>query len=179
MASKDSSTQEDGDMLDILGLKALKLMQDIVKLKMELQEHMKVGSINLAKSRYIMGNRNVSSSQLPTEDSTPFRSLCTVERSTSMRNGIEAPSFVLQVHEPQKKQMAEKKNELQDCINNSCSSNDPLHWFGVLVPQNLRVAQEAFKKAIHLSIEVANLQALLEATRIEFCTLKLGQMNLG
>lgn len=179
MVSENSSQQDDGARLDILSLKVLQLMQQIVKQKLKLQELIKEGSINLAKSRYIMGNRNVSSSQLPTEDSAPFTAFCKVEQSTINVNGVEAPTFKPVVEAPQKKQNRNKTmDEQQDCSQESRLSSDPLQWFGVLVPQNLRTAQEFFKKAINLSVEIVNLEVQLEALRLEFCTLKLEQIKI-
>lgn len=174
--------QEDEATLDCLGLKALKLMQEIVEQKLKLQECMKAGSINLAKSRYIMGNRNVSTSQLPTEDSVPFDALRKIEKSKSEQNGIEVSDFRLVVEEPSTKQKQDKtgdKKTGQDAANDSRLSCDPIRWFGVLVPQNLRAAQGSFQEAIELSVQIATSQAHLEALRLEFCTLKLKQIKLS
>ena len=45
---------------------------------------------------------------------------------------------------------------------------DPLLWFGVLVPQSLRQSQEAFKKAVELSCELASLQNQLACLQISY-----------
>ncbi|XP_064611272.1 coiled-coil domain-containing protein 115-like [Liolophura sinensis] len=37
-------------------------------------------------------------------------------------------------------------------------NQDPLKWFGVLVPQTLRVSQKSFQDAIQLAVEMANLR---------------------
>ncbi|XP_034393011.1 coiled-coil domain-containing protein 115 [Cyclopterus lumpus] len=42
---------------------------------------------------------------------------------------------------------------------------DPLKWFGILVPQSLKHAQSAFKKVIELSAEIATLQTAVLNTR--------------
>ncbi|XP_051518943.1 coiled-coil domain-containing protein 115 isoform X1 [Myxocyprinus asiaticus] len=44
---------------------------------------------------------------------------------------------------------------------------DPLKWFGILVPQNLKQAQTAFKEVISLSAEIGSLQCAILATRKE------------
>lgn len=178
MVFAQSSSAGSEARLDDLGVKALELMQQVISHKMKLQEHIKMGSINLAKSRYIMGNRNVSASQLPTEDSMPFDALCRVEHSSSLVDDVETSIFTLNNVEPKTKKKLGKCDELSDCVNDSQPSCDPLHWFGVLVPQNLRMAQTSFKRAIELSAEIASLQAHLESIRIEFCTLKLEQLKL-
>lgn len=38
------------------------------------------------------------------------------------------------------------------------ANQDPLKWFGVLVPQTLRLSQKSFQNAIQLAVEMANLQ---------------------
>ncbi|KAK3920842.1 Coiled-coil domain-containing protein 115, partial [Frankliniella fusca] len=169
---------QDNDTLDSLGLKALDLMQQVVEKKLKLQELIQTGSINLAKSRYIMGNRNVSSSQLPTEETAPFFALRKVESSYLEDDGTKTPIFTLLINQPLKKTKSTNAPESQDCSEDTRPSPDPLQWFGVLVPQNLRVAQDSFQKAVDISIEIANLQSNLESLRVEFCTLKLEQMKL-
>ncbi|KAJ8259987.1 hypothetical protein GJAV_G00175780 [Gymnothorax javanicus] len=48
---------------------------------------------------------------------------------------------------------------------------DPLKWFGILVPQSLKQAQASFKKVIELSAEVATLQSSVLGTRKELLAL--------
>ncbi|XP_069065628.1 coiled-coil domain-containing protein 115 isoform X1 [Pleurodeles waltl] len=51
------------------------------------------------------------------------------------------------------------------------ASQDPLKWFGILVPQSLRRAQNSFKQGLDLAVEVAELQSSIETTRIQYRTL--------
>lgn len=44
---------------------------------------------------------------------------------------------------------------------------DPLKWFGILVPQSLKQAQSSFKQVIELSAEIATLQITVLNTRQE------------
>lgn len=44
---------------------------------------------------------------------------------------------------------------------------DPLKWFGILVPQSLKQAQMSFKQVIELSAEIATLQTAVLSTRQE------------
>uniref|UniRef100_A0A8C4SCM0 Vacuolar ATPase assembly protein VMA22 n=2 Tax=Erpetoichthys calabaricus TaxID=27687 RepID=A0A8C4SCM0_ERPCA len=55
---------------------------------------------------------------------------------------------------------------------------DPLRWFGVLVPQTLKQAQSSFKEVIKLAADIATLQTQIEATRAEFRTLLEQKQNL-
>jgi hypothetical protein len=52
-------------------------------------------------------------------------------------------------------------------------AKDPLKWFGILVPSSLRDAQRSYNRAIELSLELANLQSLLEAKIIKKKNLEL------
>ncbi|XP_058684646.1 coiled-coil domain-containing protein 115 [Poecile atricapillus] len=45
---------------------------------------------------------------------------------------------------------------------------DPLGWFGVLVPPSLRQAQGSFQRGVTLAVEVAELQAGLEAAAARY-----------
>uniref|UniRef100_UPI003AABBA42 coiled-coil domain-containing protein 115 n=1 Tax=Centroberyx gerrardi TaxID=166262 RepID=UPI003AABBA42 len=54
---------------------------------------------------------------------------------------------------------------------NQNPQQDPLKWFGILVPQSLKQAQSSFKQVIELSAEIATLQSAVFNTREE---LKLG-----
>lgn len=44
---------------------------------------------------------------------------------------------------------------------------DPLKWFGILVPQSLKQAQSSFRQVIELSAEIATLQTAVLNTRRE------------
>ncbi|XP_053500052.1 coiled-coil domain-containing protein 115 [Ictalurus furcatus] len=48
-----------------------------------------------------------------------------------------------------------------------CQHQDPLKWFGILVPQNLKQAQTAFKEVITLAAEISTLQSAIVKTRLE------------
>uniref|UniRef100_UPI00398E9F28 coiled-coil domain-containing protein 115 n=1 Tax=Pristiophorus japonicus TaxID=55135 RepID=UPI00398E9F28 len=50
-------------------------------------------------------------------------------------------------------------------------SPDPLKWFGILVPQSLRLAQTSFKEVMELAAEVATLQSSLVSTKAQYQTL--------
>ncbi|XP_075771084.1 vacuolar ATPase assembly protein VMA22 [Pelodiscus sinensis] len=48
------------------------------------------------------------------------------------------------------------------------SWQDPLTWFGILVPQSLRQAQNSFREGILLAGEIATLQSELEGARAQY-----------
>ena len=50
----------------------------------------------------------------------------------------------------------------------SNTSNDPIRWFGILVPQSLKISQQRFKSSIDLIVEIANLQLELNNLQMQF-----------
>ncbi|XP_022199553.2 coiled-coil domain-containing protein 115 isoform X2 [Nilaparvata lugens] len=207
MATCDSSKMNELDMeLDKRALKALKLMNELIASKLELEKSVKAGSLDLAKARYIMGNRNVSALQLPTPgEGADVAPLVTVHRAqtfqdsnndSSMENTIslQLERVTLTTPSPDERarrssQAALKKRTTEgrdadeqrplldedDDEDKSVSSprpdqaiQDPIKWFGVLVPQNLRQGQARFKQALDLVVHTANIQLELHATVTQF-----------
>ncbi|KDR16754.1 hypothetical protein L798_09282 [Zootermopsis nevadensis] len=101
--------------LDGLMIRALELMEEQIKCKLKLQEIMKSGCLELAKTRYIMGNHNVSYLQLPTEGSAEITALRTVASSVETKNNLEHMIFELHTLSPQKKsQGKQEENNLRN-----------------------------------------------------------------
>ncbi|XP_072344151.1 coiled-coil domain-containing protein 115-like isoform X2 [Scyliorhinus torazame] len=48
---------------------------------------------------------------------------------------------------------------------------DPIRWFGILVPQSLKIAQASFKEVMEIAADVATLQSSLLSTKEEYQTL--------
>ncbi|KAJ4443957.1 coiled-coil domain-containing protein 115-like [Periplaneta americana] len=166
--------------LDSLTIRALELMEEQIKCKLKIEETMKTSCLDLAKARYIMGNRSVSYLQLPTEESDDVAALRTVTSSVETKGNLERTVFELHAvnlveEKPQKheqetnvrqrsggkdKDTSHSKSEENGIVN----PTDPIKWFGYLVPQNLRQAQKGFQSALDLVIQSANIQSELEAT---------------
>ncbi|XP_051864886.1 coiled-coil domain-containing protein 115 isoform X2 [Pristis pectinata] len=47
-------------------------------------------------------------------------------------------------------------------------AQEPLNWFGILVPQSLRLAQASFKEVVKLAAEVATLHSRLASTKKQY-----------
>jgi len=159
-APKDStlehefSTSNVNDTLDELTVTSLDIMNDIIRNKKYLEEVLKDGSLHLAKARYILGSHSVSATQLPGEDTEPFSALCSIKVEFTAENGMKVPTFTL----------------IREMVKGKGS--DPLHWFGVLVPQNLRLAQTQFRSATDIIVDIACLQARLAVIGCEYLKLK-------
>ncbi|XP_074040720.1 coiled-coil domain-containing protein 115 [Leptinotarsa decemlineata] len=148
MEIKMTEATEDLDkvcnILDKLTLDALLLTQEEIHLKLNIENAMCEGETNLAKARYIIGHNNVSSIQLPTEDSPKFSAVVKIVA----HDESWGRSYDL-------KQIKKSDDE---------SVQEPLRWFGFLVPQSLNRAQNMFRQAIQWSIQAVNIQTRLEDT---------------
>ena len=117
------------DNLDELTMKQADLVDEQLKLMSNVSRLLTSGFIDLAKSRYINGEKTVSTTQIPGEDSD-------IEAvTTTSRDSTNTLTLL--------------RNE---------EGNDPIKWFGVLVPSSLRQSQQTFRKAIEIAIEVINIR---------------------
>lgn len=146
-------TINQNELVDKLTIEMLDLIEQQVKCKINIENLVAHGQLQIAKTRYTQGTRTVSTSQLPTENSNEFKALSTVER---VQNDIGDLQFQLNV---------ENVNKDEGYI-------DPIKWFGILVPQSLQLAKESFKKSIVYSCECANIQSSLWRTMSNILMLK-------
>ncbi|XP_035378458.1 LOW QUALITY PROTEIN: coiled-coil domain-containing protein 115 [Electrophorus electricus] len=155
------------------------------------------GWFNISKARYSMGNKQVSALQYASEmdphvyvntsidkngvvefqcEQTEHKAeepkeSDTVENMGPTEGGLRRRMNVRQKetedestakgqHE-EERQVAPKAEKAQ------CPLQEPLKWFGILVPQNLKQAQTVFKEVITLSAEISTLQNVILVTREE------------
>ncbi|KAK2579695.1 hypothetical protein KPH14_011042 [Odynerus spinipes] len=133
--------------IDKLVLRNLELMEEKVSTNVQMESLLRTGHIELAKARYICGKENVSILQVPvhTENVT---SLFELESKYIEESKDAVPSFDISMR---------KENETGEDIQN------PVKWFGVLIPQNLRTAQKRFQESVYLATKVANIQCELNS----------------
>lgn len=151
-------------LLDKLTLEMLVLMEQHIEQKRRIETLMTEGEANLAKSRYIMGHKNVSALQLPTELSNDIDPAVTVEEMGDDERFFGQPTLTMNVEDFIK---AGSENG-----GDSRNVQDPKNWFGVLVPRNLTSAQANFKDAISVVVDCANTQ-----TRLNRICLKIQQVR--
>lgn len=113
--------------LDDLTVQQLDLIEEQLTLAAKLENIMKNGFIEMAKSRYIIGEKAVSITQLPGEESC-------VEPQTYINH--------------------DSQNRL--CLEKSKNGKNPLKWFGVLVPTSLKESQRAFQGALEIVVDLVN-----------------------
>lgn len=142
-------TQLEKQLQDKLLLEMLDLVEQSILCKMNIERTTNAGQLLLAKSRYIQGPQTVSQTQLPTENSNNFSALRTVTRSQSA-DGSSMDSDALQLNVQK--------------IDKEAGFVDTIHWFGILVPRSLHLAQDRFNQAIEHVVECANVQMKLNKT---------------
>lgn len=141
------------ELVDKLTIEMLDLIEQQVKCKINIENLIGQGQIHIAKTRYTQGTRTVSTSQLPTENSQEFKALRTVNRVDNDLGDIQ-----LNLH-------VEKVNKEDGHI-------DPIKWFGILVPQSMQLARDAFHKSIEYTCECANIQSSLWRTMSNILLIK-------
>ncbi|XP_045504112.1 coiled-coil domain-containing protein 115 [Colias croceus] len=132
-----SDMESTNDLLDKMTLRQLHLMEEKMSREVNIETSLNNGCFHLAKSRYIMGQTSVSKERLPTEASTEFSASTQCET----------------VDEDNSKQFK--------IIENHSNTVNPMHWFGVLVPQNLHKAKSIFQNTLNFVVECANIQIQL------------------
>ena len=176
--------QEVNDELDSLSYQLLVLSQDLIQVKLQLEEQSKLGFIGLAQSRKLMGGSNsVSHLQIPSEDSADFIARFKTKKEEQKCYSGDATFDYFSLQDGNIEQLVEeldsdlvlnqrkKQDDTEETEANSCNkkknlpeAKDPIKWFGVLVPNSLRQTQVAFVKALELSVECANIQSQIQST---------------
>ncbi|XP_078088269.1 vacuolar ATPase assembly protein VMA22 [Mustelus asterias] len=83
------------------------------------------------------------------------------EQKLSCEDEVASRSQTLKESTGEEETPAEQKDGRRPC-------QDPIRWFGVLVPQSLKIAQASFKEVIEVAAEVATLQNSLLSTKEEY-----------
>ena len=123
-------------------LRNLELMQEKIDVNVQMEKILRDGYIELAKAKYIRGKESISVLQIPVEDE--IVTLFELETKLTEETGKIVPNFDISL----------KKSD-----NSGDEIQDPIKWFGVLVPQSLRIAQKRFQESLYLIVRAANIQA--------------------
>ncbi|XP_071438675.1 coiled-coil domain-containing protein 115-like [Hetaerina americana] len=181
----------DCEHMDSLSFNLLQSMDDLVKTKVEMEKTMSEGFILLAKARMLLGKERVSMMQFPTSDEQLMMARYCVHRESSdedilsleerVQNSLKfdasdrgdpkKPDCSMHLRHRGSEKKPEIATEDEDAetsyeqtklvLSKKCDV-EPLKWFGVLVPQELKLAQKAFEKSVTLSIDCANIQNRIE-----------------
>ncbi|KAM4012034.1 coiled-coil domain-containing protein 115-like [Anomaloglossus baeobatrachus] len=187
--SVDETLEDVNQRLDRMLLRVMDDLEDLKEKRQCLNGVIEQGWLCLSQSRYSMGNKSVSSLQYTpemtpssfvqdsaaddggttftaervqpeTQDKVTERKLPEVEDIGAADHGLRHRGHKSEVPKASTKEESEKPK--------SPGVNDPLRWFGVLVPQSLRQAQSNFRQGILLAAEVASLQSSIDENRKKY-----------
>lgn len=126
-------------------LRNLELMEEKININVQMEKILRDGYIELAKAKYIRSKESISVLQVPVDDERVV-TLFELETKLTEETGKIIPNFDISL-----KSLDKDAEEIQD----------PIKWFGVLVPQSLRIAQKRFQESLYLAVRAANVQAEL------------------
>ncbi|XP_061552508.1 coiled-coil domain-containing protein 115 isoform X1 [Phycodurus eques] len=188
---------ESAQLLDEKMLAFMVQMELLEEKRARLNSLIEQGWFFISKARYSMGNKQVSALQYASEikplvslcvrtlahenvefcsESPKYNSEChntnaPVEDIGPQEEGIRRRIKPKNVSgEKEAVEELSRKTSPEDPPASKSEQNpqrNPLHWFGILVPQSLKQAQLSFKQVIELSAEIATLQVLILNTRRE------------
>ncbi|XP_037070629.1 coiled-coil domain-containing protein 115-like [Pollicipes pollicipes] len=156
--SSDNTKNEpsvDDTILDIW-----ELVNKILQHQTLLESWMKGGFLNIAKTRYVMGQHAVGVEQLPAGECQVSARLL-VERCPSDADHVDAQAPL-----PAAFRLREQPADAGDV-----SGGEPLRWFSALPPGALRDAQKQFRRALEISCDIATMKVQLAAlmARLDGC----------
>ncbi|XP_008302309.1 coiled-coil domain-containing protein 115 isoform X3 [Stegastes partitus] len=117
------------------------------------------GEVQFCTERPTQKSSKESAKDLPIEDVGPQ------EEGVRRRNKPKKDIREKEASEDASSKKAPEANPVRKSDHDP--QQDPLKWFGILVPQSLKQAQSSFKQVIELSAEIATLQIAVLNTRQE------------
>lgn len=129
-------------LIDSLYLDMLDLVEQQVKCQLNIENSVVGGQLLVAKTRYTLGTNSVTIAHLPTENTPEFNALATVSASSTA--GGDGGPFALEL--------------IRHDVDKAAAYPEPLHWFGILLPQSMLAAQRLFRKSVEYSVECANVR---------------------
>ncbi|KAG8196581.1 hypothetical protein JTE90_014142 [Oedothorax gibbosus] len=183
--------------LDNISIAILDTLQNIVLEKQYLDANLKEGYINMAKSRYLMRGQKISTLQINTSKLVPSYKVVT---NSDLVEGVEYLNYqslelsvqkgsgssvkrrsteeLVDLSEKLEKTSIDSNSDDSQSSKECAGPTDPLKWFGVLVPESLRLCQSRFKQATETALKIASLQNQLKALGNEYKELKLQKQKL-
>ncbi|XP_008591957.1 PREDICTED: coiled-coil domain-containing protein 115 [Galeopterus variegatus] len=169
--------------LDSLLLQLLGDLEELEAKRAALNARVEEGWLSLAKARYAMGAKSVGPLQYaahmePQVCVRASEAQDGLEKFRVVRAGAQTPEEV----GPREAALRRRKGPTRPLEPEpSATPQDPLNWFGILVPHSLRQAQASFRNGLQLAADIANLQIRINWGRSQFRVLqeKLKQLEPG
>jgi len=164
-----------------LAVDLLLLSQELVNTKIKLQELSKMGWIEMAKARYIMGPNSVSALQIPkANQEKPVSASRTVYTSECLRGDGNVRHSYYSYTDPliDDSDLPEGVRRRKGTVGGGVEEvqtkprvvEDPIRWFGFMPPQPLKQSQKCFHTALETVMEITNIQSEIRGVedRIKF-----------
>ncbi|XP_033647916.1 coiled-coil domain-containing protein 115-like [Asterias rubens] len=187
--------------LDDVTVHYFEILQQLSMVKQDMEISMQQGFMNLSKARNAMGRGQVGSLQFDQskmsaqamvylsqdQDDKSYTDF-QVEHEKELELKTTKIAHCSDVKKPREipELKSQKKVSRKHCTDPSTSKEqhfvhqqdegkpvcDPLRWFGILVPSNLRQCQSNFVQALHICSKVACLQSRLDSVKCEYARLQ-------
>ena len=191
-----SELEEINEKLDAIILDFFETLGALFREQEELNDLLKDGFFNMSRARYSMGAKSVgvlqyndremrASMKIGTDDDKfhlwPVNPSAEIENFSEPSKGNEDSDVsglrkrnIENIGSYEMKTVETRKEEKKK----AAMSYDPLKWFGVLVPQSLRQSRGQFKKALELTVSVANRKRELMDMKSSYEDLKVQKEKL-
>ncbi|XP_032675161.1 coiled-coil domain-containing protein 115-like [Odontomachus brunneus] len=160
--SMNKSIDTLSEEIDELLLRKLELIEEKIRETIQMEWLLKDGYIELAKAKYICGKENIGILQVPSNTDTMI-SLFNLETKIMNENDDTRSCFDI---------------SLKNFNNEVNKPADPIKWFGILVPQNLKNSQQRFQESVYHAIKIANIQMQLVSVFSKLQKLYIQKNNL-
>ncbi|XP_055253300.1 coiled-coil domain-containing protein 115 isoform X1 [Moschus berezovskii] len=180
MASPDLRAE-----LDLLLLQLLGDLEQLEAKRQALNARVEEGWLSLSKARYAMGAKSVGPLQYASHMEPQVR-VCTSEAQEGqkfwmVRAGAQTPEEVGSREAAFLSSALRRRKGLPRTPepDSSPAPQNPLKWFGILVPHSLRQAQASFREGLQLAADMASLQSRISWGRSQLQELqeKLKQLE--
>ncbi|EPY75883.1 Coiled-coil domain-containing protein 115 [Camelus dromedarius] len=162
MAAPDLRAKLDSLLLQLLGD-----LEELEAKRAALNARVEEGWLSLSKARYNMGAKSVGPLQYASRMEPQVR-VGTSEAQDGLqkfwlvRAGTQTPEEV----GPREAALRRRKGLTRTPEPDpSPAPQDPLNWFGILVPHSLRQAQASFREGLQLAADMASLQSRIDEGR--------------
>lgn len=160
--------------VDALLLQLFSDLEELEAKRAALNTQVEEGWFSLSKARYAMGAKSVGPLQYASQ-MEPQVCVSTCEAQDGLQKFwlVKAGTLTPEDVGPQEAALRRRKGVTSTPEpSTSPAQQDPLNWFGILVPHSLRTAQASFKEGLKLAADMANLQ-----TRIDWSQKQLRELR--
>ncbi|XP_006163204.1 coiled-coil domain-containing protein 115 [Tupaia chinensis] len=169
-----------------LDSRLMQLLEDLEELEAKratLNARVEEGWLSLAKARYAMGAKSVGPLQYASRIE-PQVCVCASEGQDGLQQFrvVRASAQIPEEVGPREAALRRRKGPTRTPeLEPSSAPQDPLNWFGILVPHSLRQAQASFRDGLQLAADIASLQIRIDSGQSQLRGLqeKLRQLEPG